>query len=266
MSKAVLNEKTFTAPGYAAMPASADAGAPPAPTTPAAPFAPTDGRSMTIGGTVQKAFLLLVLTTIFAVVGWRAAESVLTTSPFLIFGGFLLLIGLSFAAVKNPKLAAPLGFLYAVLMGTWMGAISRIYADVYEGIVTQAVAATLCVFLGCLILYGTRAVKVTAKFQAVVISATFGVLILYLGTWILSLFGVGSFLNDAGSPLAIGISIIICIIAALNLFLDFNFIEQGSTVGAPKAMEWLGAFGLLTTLVWLYLEILRLLALLQGNR
>jgi len=253
VAQAVLNDKTFsTQAGYAAMPPGAEA--PPAKAT----------GAMTVGGTVSKTALLLVITVGFAVVGWNAAESVLTTSPWLLFGGFALLIGLSFAAAKNPKLAAPLGFIYAVLMGTWMGAISRVYEAAYDGIVLQAVGASIAVFLGCLILYGMRVVKVTAKFQAVVITATFGVLIFYLGAWILSLFGFDLLLGGGG--LAIAISVIICIIAALNLFLDFNFIEQGATVGAPKSMEWLGAFGLLATLVWLYLEILRLLALLSGDR
>lgn len=262
MSQAVLNEKTFAPGGYAAMPAAVDA-ATQAAGQGATPIARTD--TMTIGGTVQKALLLLILTTGFAFFGWNVAEQVVTTSPWLIFAGFLVLIGLSFAAVKNPKLALPLGLLYSVLMGTWMGAISRIYNEMWDGIVLQAVAASLAVFLGCLILYGMRVVKVTAKFAAVVITATFGVLFLYIGSWLLSLFGV-NFLNQPGSPLAIGISVVVCIIAALNLFLDFAFIEQGSRQGAPRAMEWLGAFGLLTTLVWLYLEILRLLALLQGDR
>jgi uncharacterized YccA/Bax inhibitor family protein len=150
------------------------------------------------------------------------------------------------------------------MMGTYMGAISRIYDAAYNGIVLQAVAASIAVFLGCLILYGMRVVKVTAKFQAVVITATVGVLFMYLGAWIMSLFGF-NFLGGGGG-LSILISVVVCIVASLNLFLDFSFIEKGSASGAPKAMEWLGAFGLLTTLVWLYLELLRLLALLQGDR
>jgi uncharacterized YccA/Bax inhibitor family protein len=270
MSQAVLNEKTFApdnlAAGYAAMPSTTDY-APMSQTTQGIPSVPSIPRSgtMTVGGTVAKTLVFLALTLAFASVGWNAAASVLNTSPLLFFGGFILLIALSYAATKNPKLAAVVGVVYAILMGTWMGAISRIYNEVYDGIVLQAVAASLSVFIVCLGLYASRVVKVTARFQAVVITATVGVLVLYLGSFVLSLFGV-NFLNQPGSPLAIGISVVICIIAALNLFLDFKFIEQGATTGAPKAMEWLGAFGLLTTLVWLYLEMLRLLALLQGDR
>lgn len=257
MSQAVLNEKTFQ-PGYAAMPDTAAGQAPPA----SAVGSPSE--AMTLGGTVGRTTLLLSLTVAFAFVGWNLAEKVLTTSPLLMLGGFAILLMLSFAAVKNPRLAAPLGFLYAVLMGTWMGAISRVYDAAWDGIVLQAVGASIAVFLGCLILYGTGAVKVTNKFRSVVITATFGVLFLYLGALVLSLFGV-DFLWSS-NPLSIGISVVICIIASLNLFLDFDFIQKGVAMGAPRSMEWLAAFGLLTTLVWLYLEILRLLALLQGNR
>ena len=259
MSQAVLNEKTFTGQGgYAAMPQGYAA----MPTDAAAPARGVG--AMTLGGTIQKTLLLLVVTVGFAFIGWNAAESVLATSPWLILIGFGVLIAMSYAAARNPRLAAPVGLLYSVLMGTWMGAISRIYDAAYDGIVLQAVGASIAVTLGCLILYGMRVVKVTAKFQAVVITATFGVLFLYLAGFLLSLFGF-DFLWQPG-PIAVLVSVAVCIIAALNLFLDFHFIEQGAATGAPKAMEWLGAFGLLTTLVWLYLELLRLLALLQGDR
>jgi len=256
MSKTVLNEKTFE-PGYAAMPDAATGQAPAGPATGAI-------EPMTLGGTVARSLTLLIVTVAFAIVGWNMAETVLATSPLLLIGGFILLIALTYAAVKNPRLAAPLGFVYALLMGTWMGAISRVYDTMYDGIVIQAVGASIAVFLGCLILYGTGAVKVTAKFRAVVITATFGVMVLYLGAWLLSLFGF-DFLWTS-NPVAILVSVVVCIIASLNLFLDFDFIQKGVAMKAPRSMEWLAAFGLLTTLVWLYLELLRLLALLQGDR
>jgi uncharacterized YccA/Bax inhibitor family protein len=109
-------------------------------------------------------------------------------------------------------------------------------------------------------------VKVTRRFAAVVIGATFGILILYLVAWLLSLFSVDLVFLTTPTPLGIGLSVAICIIAALNLILDFGVIEGGAKAGAPKEMEWLAAFGLVSTLVWLYLEILRLLALLARNR
>ena len=249
MSTQVLNEQTFT-------PASIQK------VTGAAPVT----RTMSVGGTGVKALFLLALTTVFAVVGWRYSEDVFsTTSGMLFLVGFIVLIALTFAAVSNPKIAPLLGVVYAVLMGLWMGAISRVYETYYDGIVGQAVFASLSVFLACLVLFATGIVKVTRRFTATVIAATFGIAILYLVALLLDLFGVDLAFLSTPTPLGIGISIVICIVAALNLFIDFEFIRQGTAAGAPKQMEWLGAFGLLSTLVWLYLEILRLLALLRGD-
>jgi len=225
------------------------------------------GRTMSVGGTAVKALALLVLTVAFAVVGWRNAAGVFSTSSGMLFLlGYILLIALTFAAVSNPRVAPVLGIVYAALMGSWMGAISRVYEAYYDGIVGQAVFASLCVFLGCLILFSTGAVRVTGKFAAMVIGATFGIALLYLVAWILDLFGVELRFWSHPTPLGIGISVAICLVAALNLFLDFAVIRGGASSGAPKRMEWLAAFGLLSTLVWLYLEILRLLALLRGSQ
>jgi uncharacterized YccA/Bax inhibitor family protein len=224
-------------------------------------------RTMSVGGTAVKAVALLVLTVAFAVVGWRNAAGVFSTSSGMLFLlGYILLIALTFAAVSNPRVAPVLGVLYAALMGSWMGAISRVYEAYYDGIVGQAVFASLCVFFACLILFSTGAVKVTGKFAAMVIGATAGALVLYLVAWILDLFGVELRFLSQPTPLGIGISVAICLVAALNLFLDFAVIRGGADSGAPKQMEWLAAFGLLSTLVWLYLEILRLLALLRGSQ
>jgi len=224
-------------------------------------------RTMSVGGTALKAIALLVLTVAFAAVGWRNAGSVFSTSSGMLFLlGYILLIALTFAAVSNPRVAPALGVVYAALMGSWMGAISRVYETYYDGIVGQAVFASLCVFLACLILFSTGAVKVTGRFAAMVIGATFGIALLYLVAWILDLFGVELRFWSHPTPLGIGISVAICLVAALNLFLDFAVIRGGASSGAPKPMEWLAAFGLLSTLVWLYLEILRLLALLRGSQ
>ncbi len=241
MSRQVLNEQTF-APG--------------------SELTQTAGRerTMTIGGTIAKALLLLIVTVIFAALGWRAAANVLVQSGLWFFLGYLLLIALTFAAAANPRLAAGAGLLYAVLMGTWMGAISRLYEHYYDGVVGQAIFVTLAVFLACLLLYSLRAVRVTGRFVQVVLVATFGVAVVYLFAWIMSLFGVDfRFWSDPGNPWGIVISLAVVIIAALNLLVDFSFIEQGVKAGAPASMEWYAAFGLLTTLVWLYIEVLRLL-------
>jgi uncharacterized YccA/Bax inhibitor family protein len=133
----------------------------------------------------------------------------------------------------------------------------------WDGIVLQAVGATLGVFAVMLFLYATRIIKVTKRYVLVVIAATGGIFLLYMAALIASLFGADiAFWNDP-TPLGIGISVVIVIVAALNLGIDFAFIEQASKAGAPKYMEWYGAFGLMVTLIWLYLEILRLLSLLR---
>jgi uncharacterized YccA/Bax inhibitor family protein len=248
MSRQVLNEQTF-APG--------------SPLT----ATRTGERTMTVEGTIAKAFLFLVVTVVFAALGWRAAANVLVQSGLWFFLGYILLIALTFAAAANPRLAAGAGLLYAVLMGTWMGAISRLYEHYYDGVVGLAIFVTLAVFLACLVLYLVRAVRVTGRFVQVVLIATLGVGLVYLFGWILSLFGVDLlFWSDPGNPVGIAISLVIVVIAALNLLVDFSYIEQGVRNGAPASMEWYAAFGLLTTLVWLYIEVLRLLIRVRANQ
>ena len=165
-------------------------------------------------------------------------------------------------AAGNPDLALTAGLLYAVLMGFWMGAVSRVYEETYEGIVAQALLASVAAFLACLVLYLTGAVRVTANLTRAIITATLGIFVLYLVGWLLSLFGVNS-PHSSPTPLGIALSVGICLVAAFNLFLDFAIVEKGIAAKAPTAMEWYAAFGLLATLVWLYAELLRLLALLR---
>jgi uncharacterized YccA/Bax inhibitor family protein len=221
---------------------------------------------MTYGGVIVKSLFLLTLTIACAVVGWNLTEGAQPSSGFWFFLGYMLLIALTFAAAGNPRLAAPAGIVYALLMGTWMGAISRVYETYYEGIVGAAIGATLMVFLATLILYSTRAIRVTGRFVAVMSIALVGILFLYLAGWIFALFGVDLNFWSQPTTLGIGIQIVIAIVAALSLTLDFAVIEGGVKQSAPKEYEWYSAFGLQTTLVWLYLEILRLLALLSANR
>jgi uncharacterized YccA/Bax inhibitor family protein len=244
MSRQMLNESTFTSENLRGLTA-----------------ARAEPQPMTIPGTIVKAFLLIALTLAFAAVGWNAAADILVQSGLWFFIGYVLLLGLSVGAAANPRLALPAGLLYAVLMGLWMGAISRVYESYYDGIVGQALLATVAVFAACLLLYSLRAVRVTGRFVQVVMGATLGIGILYLFGWLFSLFGIDLlFWTDPGNSVGIVISVVICLIAALNLFVDFAFIEGGTRAGAPKEMEWYSSFGLLTTLVWLYVEVLRLLA------
>jgi uncharacterized YccA/Bax inhibitor family protein len=243
MSRQMLNERTFSSEGVQTM-------------TAGRPVATT----MSYGGTIVKAMFLLAITIGFATLGWRLAADIATSSGLWFFLGYILLIAISIAAVSNPRLAMVAGLLYAVLMGLWMGSISRIYEAYYDGIVGQAVLASVAVFAACLILYSIRAIRVTGRFVRFVLIATVGIGFMYLVGWLLSLFGIRlNFLYD-GSTVGVGISLFIVLIAAFNLILDFAVIETGVKQGAPKAFEWYSAFALLSTLVWLYLEVLRLLA------
>lgn len=222
--------------------------------------------SMTYGGVVGKTLVLLVFTVIAASWGWmNALKWFSPSSGLLFFAGYIVLMMLTFAAVANPSAAALAGVVYALLMGSWMGAISRVYESYYEGIVGQAVFTSLCVFLACLILYGTRIVKVTNKFAGMVIGATVGLVFLYFVAWLFTLFGVRFEMWTHPTSLGIGLAIAIALVAALTLFLDFAVIERGVEAGAPKGFEWYCAYGLQSTLVWLYVEILRVIALLRGS-
>ncbi len=219
---------------------------------------------MSVGGTTFKTLVLFVLTCGFAAVGWSRASTVIraTSGPSWLLGYFVL-IALSFLAIANPRLAPLGGFVYAVLMGLWVGAISKVYEAAYDGIVAQALLATMATVLVCLVLYAFGVVKVTRRFVLVVVAATMGIGLMYLTAWILSIFGVSLRLWTDPSPTGIAISVVICVVAALNLFIDFAVVDQGVANGAPSFMEWYSAWGLLATVVWLYLEVLYLLARLR---
>jgi uncharacterized YccA/Bax inhibitor family protein len=221
-------------------------------------------RRMSAAGVVVKSLVLFVLTACCAVVGWDQAHRVIevTSGPIWLLGYFLL-IALSFLAIARPRIAPVGGFVYAILMGLWVGAISQVYDNQYDGIVAQALLATLATVLVCLVLYALGVVKVTRRFALVVIAATFAVGVLYFAAWIISLLGPGLRFWTNPTPAGIVISVVICVVAALNLFIDFAVIDEGITSGAPSFMEWYSAWGLLATVVWLYLEVLYLLARLR---
>ncbi|CAI6063233.1 Bax inhibitor-1/YccA family protein [Cohnella sp. JJ-181] len=222
------------------------------------------GESMTIDGTVNKAFIMLVLLMAGAFVSWNNYFDGGNIIPFAIGGailGFVLALIISFA----PKTAPYLAPVYAVAEGVFLGAISANYESYYSGITLQAALLTMGIFIALLLAYKTRLIKATENFKLGVFAATAGIAILYLLSWVLGMFGVTiPYLHDS-SGIGIAISAFIVVIAALNLVLDFDFIENGARQGAPKYMEWYGAFGLLVTLVWLYLEIVRLLAKLRSR-
>jgi uncharacterized YccA/Bax inhibitor family protein len=225
---------------------------------------PTVAKHMTVAGTVVRGLFLLVVTCGFAVFGWDHALRVVsrTSGPIWLLWYFLL-IALCFMAVARPRLAPAGSILYAALMGVWVGGISRVYDAAYDGIVAQALMATLAIVLVCLILYATGVVRVSRRFVLVVVAATLGIGVLYFTAWILSIIGVNLRFWTHPTPAGIAISVVICIVAALNLFINFAVIDAGIAGGAPTFMAWYAAWGLLATVIWLYLEVLYLLARLR---
>ena len=183
---------------------------------------------------------------------------------------FGIFCGLILAIITiYKKTWAPYTFsAYALLEGLALGGISKIFDDQYPGIASQAIFLTFGILAALLLAYKTGLIKPTENFKLGVCAATGGIAIMYLISWIMNMFGSGmSILSPNNtSMLSIGISLFVVVIACLNLVLDFDFIEEGAEKGAPKYMEWYGAFGLLVTLIWLYLAILRLLAQLQSRR
>ncbi|HEX6040616.1 Bax inhibitor-1/YccA family protein, partial [Longimicrobium sp.] len=219
---------------------------------------------MTVNGTVNKIGILLLLVMVPAAWTWNKVST--SWEPSMAMGPALLggLAGFVFAMVTvfKPRWAPVTAPLYAVCEGFFLGGISAAYNAIpkYQGLPVQAVALTFGTLLMLLLAYRAGLVRATEKFKAGIVAATMGICFVYVAAWIMSMFGVRMPVLYDASPLGIGISLFVVVIAALNLVLDFDFIESGAELGAPKYMEWYAAFGLMVTLVWLYLEILRLLA------
>lgn len=225
------------------------------------------GATMTANGTFAKTFVLFLVVLVGGAFGWQQT-SVSPINEIRIPGWVWLCtlagLGLALVCIFRPKLAPFLGPLYALAQGVFLGAISKAFEVRWDGIVFQAVLATIGVFFATLALYVFGVVKVTRKFQAVVIGATLGIFVMYLLGFLLSIVGVDMVFWNDPTPIGILVSVGICIVAALNLFLDYEFIRQATVQGAPKYMEWYGAFGIMVTLIWLYFEVLRLLSLLRN--
>jgi uncharacterized YccA/Bax inhibitor family protein len=219
-------------------------------------------EAMTIQGTVNKTAVLLALTVASA--GWTWIS--VAPSRGLLIGAMLVGLGLAIATIVRRRWSPLTAPLYALVEGVVLGAISKLFEAAYPGIVVQAVSLTFGVLAALLLVYTSRLIRVTQNFRLGVAAATLGIVLVYGLSLILGLFGVRvPFLDDA-SPLGILISLAIVVVASLNLVLDFDFIEQGVRYRAPKYMEWYGGFSLLVTLVWLYIEGLRLLAKLREVR
>lgn len=234
---------------------------------PVSPWTPTAGATMTVGGTATATGVLLVLLLGAAAMGWAAGPSSDATNPkfpVLAIVGVIVGFACAFGVMFRPNLAKVLAPVYAVGEGFFLGVISKSYENWQHGIVVQAVGATIGVFAVMLFLYKAQIIKVTDRFRRIVISATMGLMAFYMISLVISLFGGNiSFLSNGG-PLGILISVFAAGLAAMMLAVDFDLIEKGARAGWPKGMEWYAAFGLLTTLVWLYLEMLRLIS--QLNR
>ena len=217
---------------------------------------------MTIKGTVDKTAISLLLM-LFA--GYFTfSEGSLVYIAIGGIGGFIVALVTIFKKEWAP-ITVP---LYAILEGLMLGGVSYMYGQMYEGIVFNAIMLTISILICLLFAYRSGIIQATENFKLGVFAATGGIFLVYLVSFIASFFGAGfSFLDPTNSSMfSIGVSLFIVVIASLNLVLDFDFIEEGAEKGAPKYMEWYGAFGLLVTLVWLYLEILRLLAKLNSRR
>lgn len=226
-------------------------------------------QRMTIQGAVNKTAILLAICTIAAVFTWnRFGEDGRQAMPLMV-GGLIGGLILSLITCFKKEWSAVTAPLYAACEGLFIGGISAVFNAKWPGIVMQAAMLTFGTLFALLAAYRSGWIRATEKFKLGIAAATGGIFFFYIALLLLRLFHVGSgtfYTSFDASPLSIGISVFVVVIAALNLVLDFDLIEQGAAVGAPKYLEWYSGFSLLVTLVWLYIEILRLLAKLNSRR
>ena len=220
-------------------------------------------NAMTLRGTLNKFGFLFLMVMGTAFYSWKEYANGGNVMPLILtgaIGGLVVAIVLVFKKEWAPYLAPA----YALLEGLFVGAISAYYSAAFAeqapNIIMNAVGLTFGTCIAMYLLYSFKIIRATEKFKSIVITATVGIGIFYLLSWILSFFGINIPFLHEGSAMGIGFSLFVVAIAALNLILDFDMIDNGVEMGAPKYMEWFGAFGLLVTVVWLYLEILRLLS------
>jgi uncharacterized YccA/Bax inhibitor family protein len=255
LGQAAERERAAGQPGYA-QPYPAGAGAYPA--------APPAVRPMSIDDVVIKTVALLAVVGVVGAVAWNVVP-ISSTRPIAIAAALIgLVLGLviSFMRMANPALIVT----YAVVEGVFVGLISKSYQVIagYQGIVLQAVVATFGVFFLMAILYKTKVIRATPRFVRFMVAALAGVLAVILINVVLSLFGFDTGLRSNG-PLGIGFSLVCIVIASLSFVLSFHEVEEGVRMGLPERYSWVAAFGILVSLIWLYLEVLRLLSFLQGD-
>lgn len=225
---------------------------------------------MTIGGTINKTLISIALVIASGMYVWSIGGS----TPLMLLGAIAGFIT-AMITIFKPHLANYTTPVYAVFEGLFLGGMSLVVDQrfavtaegmptTYSGIVPMAILGTMATFFAMLLLYRTRVIVPTQRFKSTIFAATAGIATVYLFMWIFSMFGGTPFIYG-NSMMAIGVNIFVIIIAALNLIMDFELVERGAAMGAPKYMEWYSAFGILVTLVWLYMEILRLLSKLQSR-
>ncbi len=214
---------------------------------------------MTVQGAINKTFVLTFILLGTAFIGFA------NPSPLYMWGGAIGGLIMVIWASMQPSRSGILAPLYAAFEGLFVGAVSAIYASLGGGIIFQAVTLTMAILFTMLFLYKMEIIKVTEKLRSGIMMATGAVFIVYLLNMVLHMFGINMPYLHQGGVIGIGISLVIIAIASMNLLLDFDFIEKGARAQAPEYMEWFAGMGLLVTLVWIYLEILRLLSKLSRN-
>lgn len=242
MSNPVFSDNTFNKVGYS-----------------------SNSNTMTVNGSIMKTFILglVFILTSFAVISYlpNFYGSISTVMTASIIGAFVVGLIISFV----PKTAPVLAVVYAVLESIAVTILSVLINQQYNGIVFEAVTYTMIAFFTMLVLYRLGVIRATKTFKSVIITATVAIGISYLILFILSFFGIRPEWFYGNSTLSIGINAVIIVVAALNLILDFDFIEQGASRSMPKYMEWYAAFGLMITIIWLYIEILRILSKIKSR-
>ncbi len=223
------------------------------------------GETMTISGAVNRTAILLGILVLTGIISYSMTLSGSAFAMPMMWGGLIGGFIVAMIIIFKKEMAPTLAPLYVTLKGLMLGVVSAMYASMYNGIVIQAIGLTICVLALMLLIYQSGLIKVTQKFRMGVVMATGAVMVVYLISIVLGFFGMSvPMLHDNGI-FGIGISLVIVGIASLNLLLDFDTIEKGAQAGAPKYMEWFAAFGLMITLIWLYLELLRLLSKVYGR-
>ncbi len=226
-----------------------------------------EGR-MTVRGVINKFGFIFLMMMASAAYTWHAFDQGQSVTGYMwggAIGGLVVAVIMSFKPTSSPYLAPLYGLLEGLFVGALSATINYAMRESYPGIIMQAVALTFGAAIAMFILYHFRIIKVTERFRSIVFTATAGIAIFYVIAMVLRMFSIDIAFLHEGSLLGIGFSLVVIVIASLNLIMDFDMIEKGAASGAPKFMEWFCAFGLLVTIVWLYIEILRLLSKLSSR-